>query len=127
MKKNQSKLEELKGKNPFTVPTGYMEGLNAQIMSQLPEKERKAKTVSMMDHVRPWLYMAAVFAGLLLFFKVIIGIPGLEKKSNDLIVQTEVPNDAYSAIEAEEDIEYLEFIESQYTDYILAEEVGFYE
>ena len=37
MKTEQNNLDRLKGKNPFTVPEGYMEGLTANIMSQLPE------------------------------------------------------------------------------------------
>ena len=70
MKTEQNNLDRLKGKNPFTVPEGYMEGLTANIMSQLPERElKRGEKVSLMDRVRPWLYMAAVFAGLGLFFK----------------------------------------------------------
>ena len=68
MKKEENNLDRLKGTNPFTVPEGYMEGLTERIMSQLPEKqEERAKRISLMDRVRPWLYMAAVFAGLGLF------------------------------------------------------------
>ena len=39
MKTEQNNLDRLKGKNPFTVPEGYMEGLTANIMSQLPGGE----------------------------------------------------------------------------------------
>ena len=62
MQIEQNNLDRLKGKNPFTVPKGYMEGLTANIMSQLPEREpeKEVKKVSLMDRVRPWLYMAAV-------------------------------------------------------------------
>ena len=76
MKTEQNNLDRLKGKNPFTVPEGYMEGLTANIMSQLPEREpeEEVKKVSLMDRVRPWLYMAAVFAGLGLFFKMSFNI-----------------------------------------------------
>ena len=57
MKTEQNNLDRLKGKNPFTVPEGYMEGLTANIMSQLPEREpeEEVKKVSLMDRVRPWL------------------------------------------------------------------------
>ena len=61
MKKEENNLDRLKGTNPFTVPEGYMEGLTERIMSQLPEKpEERAKRISLMDRVRPWLYMATV-------------------------------------------------------------------
>ena len=124
MKKEENNLDRLKGTNPFTVPEGYMEGLTERIMSQLPEKqEERAKRISLMDRVRPWLYMAAVFAGLGLFFKAIVGINGSDGStaSDSLLVRTEVP------IEAEEDEEYLEYLEAQYANYLLDEELSYSE
>lgn len=89
MKTEQNNLDRLKGKNPFTVPEGYMEGLTANIMSQLPEREpeEEVKKVSLMDRVRPWLYMAAVFAGLGLFFKVLVGSEDKAAKTDSLLVK----------------------------------------
>ena len=43
MKTERNNLDHFKGKNPFTVPEGYMEGLTANIMSRLPEKSPKEK------------------------------------------------------------------------------------
>ena len=40
MEKEQNNLERFKGKNPFTVPDGYMKDLTANIMSQLPDKPK---------------------------------------------------------------------------------------
>jgi len=135
MKKKQNNLEELKGKSPFKIPEGYMEGLTDQIMSQLPEKPREeAKSVTFMERARPWLYMAAVFAGLGLFFRAIIGLPGLEGNGDypdSLLVHTEVPANTLHSIYADdeysEDEEYLDYIEAQYANYILAEEMAFSE
>lgn len=126
MKTEQNNLDRLKGKNPFTVPKGYMEGLTANIMSQLPEREpeKEAKKVSLMDRVRPWLYMAAVFAGLGLFFKVLVGPEDKVAKTDSLLVKTEVSPASVSALQAVEDEEYLEYLEEQYAGYILAEEIG---
>ena len=62
MKKEENNLDRLKGTNPFTVPEGYMEGLTERIMSQLPEKpEERAKRISLMDRVRPWLYICLLY------------------------------------------------------------------
>ena len=126
MKTEQNNLDRLKGKNPLTVPKGYMEGLTANIMSQLPEREpeKEAKKVSLMDRVRPWLYMAAVFAGLGLFFKVLVGPEDKAAKTDSLLVKTEVSPASVSALQAVEDEEYLEYLEEQYAGYILAEEIG---
>ena len=126
MKTEQNNLDRLKGKNPCTVPEGYMEGLTANIMSQLPEREpeEEVKKVSLMDRVRPWLYMAAVFAGLGLFFKVLVGSEDKAAKTDSLLVKTEVSPASVSALHAAEDEEYLEYLEEQYAGYILAEEIG---
>ena len=110
MKTEQNNLDRLKGKNPFTVPEGYMEGLTANIMSQLPKREpeeEEVKKVSLMDRVRPWLYMAAVFAGLGLFFKVLVGPEDKTAKTDSLLVKTEVSPNTVSALQAAEDEEYL--------------------
>ena len=123
MKKEENNLDRLKGTNPFTVPEGYMEGLTERIMSQLPEKpEERTKRISLMD-------MAAVFAGLGLFFKAIVGINGSDGStaSDSLLVRTEVPTTALDAIEAEEDEEYLEYLEAQYANYLLDEELSYSE
>lgn len=123
MKKEQNNLEKLKEENPFKVPEGYFENLTTQIMSQLPEQpdiKEPAKSVTMMERVRPWLYMAAVFAGLLLFFRALTGISptGEETDQDSLLVHTEaLPHDFYT-----EDEEYLEYIENQYASYLLTEE-----
>lgn len=126
MKTEQNNLDRLKGKNPFTVPEGYMEGLTANIMSQLPERssEKEAKKVSLMDRVRPWLYLAAVFAGLGLFFNLLVGPTDSTSQMDSLLVQTDVSPSVVSALQAAEDEEYLEYLEEQYTGYILAEELG---
>lgn len=129
MENEQNNLDRLKGKNPFTVPNGYMEDLTANIMSQLPDKPRveEAKKISMMDRVRPWLYMAAVFAGLGLFFKGIVSLEGEKSQSDTLLVQSSNEVSDTKAAMLEEEDEYLEYLEAQYTDYLLAEELGNYE
>lgn len=131
MEKESGNLERLKGKNPFLVPEGYMEGLTDQIMSRISEQtyEEEKKTVSLMDRIRPWLYMAAVFAGLGLFFKAIVGFlpeDGMNRVDS-LLVNTAVPQEALDLIQDEmndEDEEYLEYIEAQYADYLIAEEMA---
>lgn len=128
MEKEQNNLDRFKGKNPFTVPDGYMEDLTANIMSRLPEKPQvEAKKISMMERMRPWLYMAAVFAGMGLFFKAIIGIGGDQNKTDTLLVQSNDTSATFSVVQEAENEEYLEYLEAQYTDYLLAEELGNYE
>ena len=50
--------ERIGQKNPFKVPEGYFDQLTAQVMSNLPERKKKARIVSL----RPFLYAAASVA-----------------------------------------------------------------
>ena len=63
MKTEQNNLDRLKGKNPFTVPEGYMEGLTANIMSQLPEREpeEEVKKVSLIIYGSRFCRIGVVF------------------------------------------------------------------
>ena len=128
MDKKTYNLDNLRGKQPFSVPKGYMDGLTDRIMNQIPEKRPQAEeplVISWADRVRPWLYLAAVFAGLGIFFKTIVGImPQTEEDS--LLVQSERPLVSPDEIEAEqeEDLEYLEYIEMKYSDDLIANELN---
>ena len=123
-----SKLDVLKGKQPFRVPEGYMAGLTNQVMDRLPElpKEEEPQSVSLMDRIRPWLYLAAVFIGMGLFFRIIVNADkSVNQASVDsLLVQSEVSEAAIEAIDADmsaEDADYLEYKEDQYNDYLFQE------
>ena len=130
MDKKTYNLDNLRGKQPFSVPKGYMDGLSDRIMNQIPEKRPQAEeplVISWADRVRPWLYLAAVFAGLGIFFKTIVGVmPQTENKEDSLLVQSERPLVSPDEIEAEqeEDLEYLEYIEMKYSDDLIANELN---
>lgn len=130
MDKKTYNLDNLRGKQPFSVPKGYMDGLTDRIMNQIPEKRPQAEeplVISWADRVRPWLYLAAVFAGLGIFFKTIVGVmPQTENKEDSLLVQSERPLVSPDEIqdEQEEDLEYLEYIEMKYSDDLLANELN---
>lgn len=125
MKIQQFNIEDEKKKNSFRVPEGYMEGLTDRIMARLPEcpQQKETKVVSMADKIRPWLYLAASFIGLLLIFK---GIQGewvqKDHTADPLLVKMEAPEASLNAI-SEEDQEFLEYLEAQYADELFLEEV----
>lgn len=123
MKTEQNNLDSFKGKSPFSVPEGYLEGLTANVMSQLPDKspEEEVKRVSLMDRVRPWIYMAAVFAGMGLFFRVLVGSGNDTSQVESLLVKTDVSSNSVSAMQISEDEEYLEYLEDHYAGYALDE------
>ena len=130
MDKKTYNLDNLRGKQPFSVPKGYMDGLTDRIMNQIPEKRPQAEeplVISWADRVRPWLYLAAVFAGLGIFFKTIVGVmPQTENEEDSLLVQSERPLVSPDEIEAEqeEDLEYLEYIEMKYSADLLDNELN---
>ena len=74
MNKQYSKLDKVGRKSPFKVPENYFEQLNSQILDRLDETEVEIPpTVSLWGKARPWAYMAAMFAGLALMFKLFGG------------------------------------------------------
>ncbi len=63
-------LKQRYGKHdPFKVPEGYFEQLHEQLMQNLPNTQPQplhADTkVTLMARIRPWLYMAATFVGII--------------------------------------------------------------
>ena len=132
MKTEDDNLKNKLKENPFTVPEGYFEGLTEQIMRQIPEEKitPEPEVVSLLDRIRPFLYMAAMFAGLGLFFKQIAHIDtDSEKKTNPstLLVKNMITNNPgtnnldkkYSEDEA-----FLDYLEDQYTEELINETVN---
>lgn len=129
MKTTHDHLDKLKEKNPFRVPEGYVEGLSESIMSKLPDpvREVEAKQITFFTRVKPLFYMAAMFAGLGLFFKFFVGAPDTEKEliTDSLLVQsTNAPFPSFYTT-SEEDAEYLDYVEEQCSNYLLEGEEDF--
>ena len=132
MKSEDYNLNNIPKENPFRVPEGYMEGLTARIMKQIPKEEPQIEhpDVSLMDKIRPILYLAAMFAGLGLFFKAIVYFdnnPNNEAIASDtLLVSTELPEETQFTLQEtyDEDEEYLAYIENQYANALMQEELG---
>lgn len=131
MKKEDCNLKNMTKENPFRVPEGYMEGLTARIMKQIPEETPQAvpQTVSLMDKIRPFIYLAAMFAGLGLFFEAVTYLDNSEEETiapDSLLVSTDIPNNSLFTVQSEEineDEEYLAYIENQYADALIQEEL----
>lgn len=75
------KIKERYGnRGGWTVPEGYFDNFYAEMEKKLPEYRQapKAPTLSMWHRVRPYVYMAAMFAGIWLMMKVFhnVSTPG---------------------------------------------------
>lgn len=113
-----NELDKLKERNPFRVPEGYFENFTETMMNRLPEKPVEVpKMISVYDRVKPWLYMAAAFAGLILLFNVLNKTAPTSTDSKDAQAGTAVTV-SFPGIESEadEDAEFLEYIEDMYVD-----------
>ncbi len=129
MKIEDNNLKNKLKENPFSVPEGYLEGLTDRIMKQIPEETivPEAEKVSLLDRLRPFLYMAAMFAGLGLFFKTIARLDSSHTDGRDttsLLVKSVIPADTKRIAtdsSYEEDEEYLHYLENQYTSVLMQE------
>lgn len=72
MKTESSKILEKLGKEPgFKVPDNYFNDFNAKMMASLPEvKITEEEKPTLWVRVRPFIYMAAMFAGVWLMMNI---------------------------------------------------------
>ncbi|MGL4493820.1 MAG: hypothetical protein ACRCT5_13370 [Tannerellaceae bacterium] len=116
--------------NSFKVPEGYFEHLTERTMNMLPEMEiPEAKKVSLFQRVQPWLYMAAMFAGLIFFIKILVGGDVVSKSAatdSTLIAASGVNVVDFQDQQSEEDV-YIQYIEESYGGAVLNTGINFFE
>ena len=114
MSKKKIKLEDIESVNPFKVPEGYFDNFTENMMSRLPDRiVVETKPISLWMRVKPWVYMAAMFAGIALMLRVFIGSPELISKSSNTL-------NLSSSAEIDEFYEYYEdqFVKTSYNEAI---------
>lgn len=76
MKEEGEILKKCGTGNPFTVPENYFEQFASDLMERLPEKDASvfpaAAKVTLVTRMKPLLYLAAVFVGLMLIIKFMV-------------------------------------------------------
>ncbi|MBO7317914.1 MAG: hypothetical protein J6U43_04240 [Bacteroidales bacterium] len=73
MKKNEDILQQVGRKTGYKVPEGYFENFAARMTEQLPERELpKPEIVTTWQKLRPYIYLAAMFAGIWLMLQVFV-------------------------------------------------------
>ena len=74
-------LQKIGKKNPCTVPENYIENFTQELMDKLPAKEAVLQTEAptLWQRVKPWLYMAAMFCGIMLSVRIFVGNPQQEE------------------------------------------------
>lgn len=131
MKTDENKLKKITQENPFRVPEGYMEGLTSQIMKQIPEIEKpEAQSISWIERLRPFIYLAAMFAGLGLFFRAVTFLDDADNTfaTDTLLVSSNTPDFSLGITSNEalsdDDEEYLDYLENQYTAALIQDELN---
>ena len=78
--------------NPFRVPEHYFEDFTQELMSKLPEKESMPEwsEPTLWQRVKPWIYMTAMFCGIMLSVRVFVGES--DKDEFPTISQTDAEN-----------------------------------
>ena len=73
MKDEQDIIKKCGKENPFTVPQGYFEDFTHNLMAQLPEpKEEPCPEITVWQRIKPLLYMAAMFIGMILCARAVL-------------------------------------------------------
>lgn len=78
MKEENELLKKYGTKNPFKVPEGYFENFSKELMIQLPERQAVSAPqaeITTWQRIKPWVYMAAMFCGLMFSVRVVVGPP----------------------------------------------------
>lgn len=100
--RQEDRLIEKYGRDPgFKVPDGYFEELNAKIMRDLPPYKEAPKRVdlTLWQRVKPYVYLAAMFAGIWLMMNVFHRVSG----SGDLSLENPPAAIAAAMESADED------------------------
>ena len=117
METKSNKLNSLKGRQPFRVPEGYFDGLTEDIMRRLPEKSvEEPKVVSLFDRVKPFLYLAAMFVGIVVFLNIYRGMQPTSHGNNNGMLAKTASTTSGDVADIGEDAEFLEYIEDVYAD-----------
>ena len=92
MGKEDNILRKVGTSNPFRVPDHYFEDFTQELVSKLPEKESMPlmPEPTLWQRVRPWIYMTAMFCGIMLSVRVFVGEP--QKDEFPAISQIEAEN-----------------------------------
>lgn len=119
--RHEELLKDKYGTDPgFRVPDGYFEELNLKIMEALPaypEAPRKVE-LSLWQKVKPYVYLAAMFAGIWLMMKVFHTVTTADSLNLD-----NPPAALAKAVASEPDENLHFFTPSSTSDYQLEEEM----
>lgn len=132
MRKESDILEKAGGKDGMTVPEGFFESFAEQMAARLPENPEAEGTVILRpkttwQKLRPYIYMAAMFAGIwcmLKMFTMMTPAAGVDLSiDNNKVLSSALSDDRFIYDYINDDISSREVWEEMYEDSIDVEEV----
>ncbi len=118
--RHEDQLKDKYGTDPgLRVPDGYFEELNLRIMASLPQYPEAPRVVemSLWQKIKPYVYLAAMFAGIWVMMKVFHTVSSADSLNLDN------PPAAIALAMASQDEEAFHYF-SPATDYALEEEMS---
>lgn len=106
----------------YRVPAGYFDGLAEQVVAILPERKIEApRPVSRWTRFKPYLYLAAMFAGIWMMMQLYANFTGLGKVNLDnppesiaMLLEEKEIHDEYMTAESISDSEVEEDVIENY-------------
>ena len=128
MNEEKNILDKVNRKSGMTVPENYFANFAENMMQQLPKNEEAiiTKPVTMWQRVRPFAYLAAMFAGIWCMVKMvdIITTSTIDASSQaEQFVAEAVTDDAFFEEYCYEDFNEYSILESMYEEGIDSEEI----
>ncbi len=119
--KEEKILEERIGRNPgFTVPEGYFDDLYKKVAASLPDpvEAPKAPRLTTWQKLKPYVYMAAMFAGIWCMMKVFHTVA-----TNSSSLSLDTPPEAVAVVMADPEASDVYLRENYESDFELESEV----
>ena len=128
MKEEKNILDKVNRNSGMTVPENYFADFAEKMMQQLPEKKEPVitKPVSVWQKVRPFAYLAAMFAGIWCMVKMVdlITTSTIDTSSQaEQFVAEAINDDVFFEEYCYEDFNEYSLLESMYEEGIDSEEI----
>lgn len=120
MRKEDYIADKVGRRSPFVVPDDYVDQLITNVEQNLPPYPEMpaARPLSLWQKVRPYVYMAAMFAGIWCMMKVFHSLAypqnSLDSAPEAIAMVMENPEDYDVAVESDEEYDY--FVEGEVAD-----------
>lgn len=124
MNEDKKILDKVNRNSGMTVPENYFADFAEKMMQSLPEKEEPiiTKPLTTWHKIRPYVYLAAMFAGIWCMVKMVdlmgsntIGTPSQAAQSEQILAQA-IEDEMFIDDYCYEDVDEYSLLESMYED-----------